>query len=157
MDIIFKDFIECDNELILDILKWRNSDIVRKYSFNSSIILLEEHLKFIDSLKNNNHYKYYVLQFNNQNIGVIHYKIQEDNKTAYLGYYKNPFLTSIGGGIGKILISNALRYAKDNLYLSKIIMETMIDNIVSQKCIIGQNFKQIEINNNIIKYELILR
>ncbi len=157
MDIIFKDFTECDDELICDILKWRNSDMVRKYSFNSNIISVKEHLKFIDSLKNNEHNKYYVLQQNNQNIGVIHYKIQEDNKTAYLGYYKNPFLYKHGGGIGKILISNALQYAKDTLHLSKIIMETMVDNIISQKCIIGQNFKQIEINNNIIKYELILK
>lgn len=157
MDIIFKDFTECDNDLVFDILKWRNSEIVRKYSFNSNTISLEEHLKFINNLKSNKHHKYYVLQYDNHNIGVIHYKIQEDNKTAYLGYYKNPFLNSIRGGVGKILLSNSLQYAKDVLHLSKIIMETMVENVISQKCIIGQNFKQIEINNNIIKYELILK
>lgn len=77
------------------------------------------------------------------------------NNSAYIGYYKNPYIDI--GGIGKILIGVALLYANTILRLNTFYMEALKGNDISNHCILKAGFKQVNIKNNIIKYKLRLQ
>lgn len=151
MSIILKNFIECDDKLVYEIICWRNHNNIRLNSLNRNIITIEEHREFIASLEHDKSRLYFVVENNNVNIGVISFT-NINKESAYIGYYKNPYLNI--NGIGQILINTAKKYAKECLVLKELFMVSYVDNIISQHCITKQGFEMININNNIIKYRL---
>lgn len=87
----FKNFICLTAEEKLMILNWRNHENVRKMMVNKDIIPLENHLAFIDGLKDRDDcYYWLVIDPNGTNIGVldvIHVNEKED--IGEMGYYLN--------------------------------------------------------------------
>jgi len=66
----FKNFINLTEEEKLLVLEWRNSDRVRLKMTNQNIIPLENHLKFIESLKTRTDCKYWLFMIDDVPIGV---------------------------------------------------------------------------------------
>ena len=66
----FKNFINLTQEEKELVLSWRNSDRVRLKMEHKEIISLEEHLKFIDSLKERKDCKYWLFMIDNVPVGV---------------------------------------------------------------------------------------
>lgn len=67
----FKNFINLTDDEKRLVLEWRNSDRVRLNMLNKDIIPLENHLRFIDSLKNRNDCKYWLFMIDEIPIGVF--------------------------------------------------------------------------------------
>ena len=65
------DFIDLNLNQKKMVLEWRNHPLIQNVMYNKTQIKLEEHLNFIHSLKNNNTKKYFLIEEDNQSIGVI--------------------------------------------------------------------------------------
>lgn len=147
-------FINCNIGLLNEILQWRNHISVRLSSKNNNIIEIDEHYKFIDSLKKDTSKLYFVVQIENLNIGVISFT-HINKQSAYIGYYKNPFTTA--KGIGSILIEIAKYYAYNTLLINEVYMEVLNKNSISKHCVLKAGFQKINEKNNIIIYKLRLK
>ena len=53
------------------ILSWRNNPNIRKWMFTTETISLEQHLKFIETLKNSKDKQYFVVKDDNNYLEVI--------------------------------------------------------------------------------------
>ena len=121
------------------ILKWRNNPSVRKWMFNQDIIDLENHIKYISSLKDNKDKIYFLVkQFSNY-LGVIDFT-QITTKSAYIGLYSNPDLKSVGA----ILMKNIIEYGFGKLNVENLLSEVFSDNQKAISLYKKFNFKEID-------------
>jgi UDP-4-amino-4,6-dideoxy-N-acetyl-beta-L-altrosamine N-acetyltransferase len=129
-NIVLKNFVNLTLSEKMLVLKWRNSQSVRKWCYSRHIISKEEHLQFIKNLKKDNKNFYWLVEcdFNlsdKQYIGVISLnKVDFINKHAYLGIYSNPQLK----GIGKILMEALKKIAFDIMKLHTLKLEVLETN-----------------------------
>lgn len=114
-NIIIKDYLlinfsNLSEDESLMVLSWRNSELVRKYMFNKNIITQSEHKLFINKLSNDTKNVYYLIKDNRNNIyiGVIY--LNNMNKNAYLGIYKNPEIKNLGNILIKLLFDISWNY-----------------------------------------------
>lgn len=94
----FKNFVCLTLEEKMMILKWRNSESVRKVMVNKNIISEHDHLKFIDGLKERDDcYYWLVINKKDEKIGVIDIlHVDNENDVGELGYYMDPSLIGMG-------------------------------------------------------------
>jgi len=140
-----KNFIDLSEKEKKKILKWRNNPLIAKYMLTKNISL-NEHLKFIDNLKNNNKKRYFLVE----NIGVIYFTLHS-NEIVEIGLYKNPNKQKVGNK----LLKTAIEYAFEELKAKKIILYVFEDNIKAINLYKKFGFKEIDKQKNIIKMELI--
>ncbi len=70
------------------ILKWRNSDRIRKNMYNDKTITLDEHLNWYRNWSKDNKDIYFLFLFEKEPIGVISFnKIDEEKHKCYWGFY----------------------------------------------------------------------
>ena len=125
-----------------EVLNWRNHQEIRKWMLNKEEISLQKHLKFIDTLKENQIY------IKVDELGVINFKIYQ--KYTELGLHKNPLKQKVGN----ILLKTAIEYAFEKLQTQKIILYVFEDNIKALHLYKKFGFKEIDKQQNIIKMEL---
>lgn len=99
MKILFRDFKLLNNDEHKKLIEIRNSDYVRHNMKNSNLISIEEHLEFIDFLKNTKNNNYYSIIINNEIYGAIYItNINLLEKSCYWGLYikeySNPYISS---------------------------------------------------------------
>src|SRR5579884_2655006 len=71
--------------------RWRNHKEVRKWMYSDHLISREEHLRFIDGLKENDKNFFWMVADQEGGLGVISLnRVDTKNKNAYLGIYVNP-------------------------------------------------------------------
>ncbi len=96
MNLIFKRYETLTKEETLKILDLRNKDYVRKNMTNDKIITTQNHLKWVNTLSNDNSKEYFALILNNEIVGAC-YWIKEDEKVFWGIFSKenlNPIVTS---------------------------------------------------------------
>lgn len=120
---ILKELFELSDEKKDMLLRWRNDDNVRKWMYTSDIISKENHFEFIDTLENNKSDKYFLVQQENKNLGVIYFNNITKTDCKF-GLYANVELKSVG----KILLTCIFEYAFNNLALGEIFAEVFQEN-----------------------------
>lgn len=123
-NIFIKNFISLNNDEKVFVLEMRNNDNVRNFMYNKNIIELDNHIKFIENLNNDDNNIYFVVYHDSNIIGVISLT-EINNKLAFLGIYKNPFNKN---SKGEYLINTIKKIAFDNLGLNEIIAEVISEN-----------------------------
>ncbi len=126
-----------------EVLEWRNHPEIRKWMYNKEEITLENHLKFIENLKNSN--KIYLKV---DNIGVANFTLK--GKFVELGIHKNPNKKRVGDK----LLGFAINYAFNELKAPKIILYVYEDNQKAIYLYKKFNFKIVDKKGNLIKMEL---
>ncbi len=126
-----------------EVLKWRNYPEIRKYLFNKDEIPLEDHLKFIESLKKRDDKIYIKVS----DIGIVNFEIKE---YIEIGLHKNPEKK----GVGKKLLDFALNYAFNELKTKKVFLEVFEENKKAINLYKNFGFREIEKKENLIKMEL---
>ncbi|MCH3693597.1 UDP-4-amino-4,6-dideoxy-N-acetyl-beta-L-altrosamine N-acetyltransferase [Campylobacter lari] len=101
--IVYKDFANLDIDENKEILKIRNSENVSKFMKNS-YISYEEHLNFIQKLKNTTTKKYFLICKENERLGVIYFTDISNNSCEF-GLY------GIKKGVGNLLMEEIKNYA----------------------------------------------
>ncbi len=118
-------FIDLNMEEKKKILQWRNNPEVRRWMYRDSPIKPDEHLRFIDTLKNRKDRLYFLVKTKGKPIGVIDLtEIDNSKKSANFGIYADPALRGKGG----VLMHTLIAYAFGKLKLQKLIAEVFIDN-----------------------------
>lgn len=143
---LIKNFTDCSLQELTDILSWRNHEDVRRNSFNSDIISLENHLKYVKNLSHNQNAAYFLIYNHlNEALGVISFTGIDGTK-ADVGYYKS-IEKAAEKGLGVILLSLA---AKTALYIKHnggglhfLVTEVFSFNIGSIKSIERAGYKEI--------------
>jgi len=100
MNLIFKDFIYLDKEEAIEILRMRNSEYVRRNMHSSGIIQKEDHLCWIEGLKNDKSSLHYAVFCDEKIVGAINItKISPDKERCSWGLYfkegTSPLVSSI--------------------------------------------------------------
>lgn len=146
-----KNFVDLTDNEKVEILEWRNNIEVRKVMFEKEEISLENHLRFIESLKNNKSKLYYLAEMSEKSFGVIdYYNIQE--KEAWWGYYVKPEL--IGKSFGVLLEFVVLEYAFNELKLEKLKCETLEINKPVVKLHNSFGFKEVQNIDGVVEMEI---
>ncbi len=122
--VIFKNFINLNSFEKELILTWRNSDRVRLKMLNQDIIALEQHLKWIDNLKNKRETLYYLFLINDIPVGVFDYTEIVGGKCVCGSYIGNEDFI----GYGILLNYLGFEYAFNNLGIKRIDISVLKTN-----------------------------
>ena len=97
----FINYVFLSHEQKIEILKWRNQDVVREKMYNTDIISEESHLAFIDSLKNKDDRSYWYVTKDGEYIGsynIIDY-CNINNSCESGIFFKDTSLNSLNDNI----------------------------------------------------------
>ena len=121
------------------IISWRNHLSVKQWMYSTNDITLENHLAFIESLKNSIDKLYFVVKQNSEYIAVIDFT-EINNPEIYFGLYANPNVKIMG--IGRILEKLCIDYAFNILKIDTLKLEVFTDNIQVRNLHKKFNFKE---------------
>lgn len=89
-------FQQLERQQIQTILEWRNDDRVRRFMTNDTIISLEDHLRFVEELRDSEEALYFGVFTTDILTGVIYFtNLDREAQTAQWGYYRNPNITDV--------------------------------------------------------------
>lgn len=117
------DFTTLDTQLLALVLAWRNHPEIRCWMLSDDMISMENHLHFVESLKNRADKRYFLVQQEDEYIGVIDFTDITDS-SAEIGIYANPELH----GVGKALMETLIEYAFSTLRVATLIATVFADN-----------------------------
>ena len=120
------------------ILSWRNHPSIRKWMYTEEIISLENHLSFIETLKNTKSKQYFVVKDKENYLGVIDF-CDITPSSVIMGLYKNPILK----GVGILLLQSIIQYAFETLKVTTIISEVFESNVQAYKLYNQIGFKTV--------------
>ena len=107
------------------VLYWRNHPDIRKWMYHKEMILLEDHLHYIDSLNTRRDRIYFLVEHAGDEVGVIDFtSIRTDSKSAEIGLYAKPGIK----GVGNILMQNIVDYGFHILKLKTLKSNVYITN-----------------------------
>lgn len=144
---IFKNFVCLTDEEKQMILKWRNHEKVRNMMVNKDLISLEDHLAFIEGLKNRNDcYYWLVLDPSGVNVGVmdiIHVDYSKDE--GEIGYYINP--DEAGNGFEFMIECLYFAFGQVMLGNNKVTINVKNKDVLLFNKYLGGSFEKKEIIN----------
>ncbi|UPT70017.1 MAG: UDP-4-amino-4,6-dideoxy-N-acetyl-beta-L-altrosamine N-acetyltransferase [Flavobacterium sp. JAD_PAG50586_2] len=121
----FTNFIDLPIEDKKIVLEWRNDENIRKWMYNTDVVLLENHLQFIERLKDDKSKLYFLVRRKNVPVGVVSL-IDIKDTVGDWGYYIAPSLHD--KNLGVEFYYYALLYFYRSLKFSKIIGYVLKDN-----------------------------
>ena len=81
----YNDFIYLSENELLEILKQRNSDYVRRFMDNDRLISVEDHLSFCRSLSTRTDLKYFYVTLNHEPFGIVDFKAETPDWSSAVG------------------------------------------------------------------------
>lgn len=97
---VFQHFSILSEELLKQILDWRNTFEIRQFMYNTDVISLENHLNFTKTLAQREDCYYWLVTKDNVPYGVFNLtNIDHERRIAELGYYMAPSQMKSGGGL----------------------------------------------------------
>lgn len=121
------------------VLSWRNNPEIKKWMYNSDDIILENHLAYIETLKNSTDKLYFLVKDSGEYIGVIDFtNIDKINSSCEFGLYANMEIK----GVGKILMNLICEYAFNSLNVNKLMAEAFVENEKAISLYKRFNFKE---------------
>ncbi|HIV54337.1 MAG TPA: hypothetical protein H9898_00905 [Candidatus Anaerobiospirillum stercoravium] len=81
----YTNFIYRSESELLEIIKQRNSDYVRRFIDNARIISAEEHLSFCRSLSKRPDLKYFYVTLNHEPFGIVDLKAETPDWSSAIG------------------------------------------------------------------------
>ena len=123
MQVRLLDFTTLDTQLLTTVLAWRNHSDIRRWMLSDDEISLENHLRFVESLKNRADKRYFLVQREGESIGVIDFTDITQN-SAEIGIYANP---QMRGG-GEVLMNVLIEYGFSTLGVKMLIASVFADN-----------------------------
>lgn len=123
MQVRLLDFTTLDTQLLTMVLAWRNHSDIRRWMLSDDEISMENHLQFIESLKNRADKRYFLVQREDELIGVIDFT-DITQTSAEIGIYANPQMH----GVGEALMNGLLEYGFSTLRVKMLIASVFADN-----------------------------
>lgn len=108
------------------VLAWRNHENVKAYMYNDQNISEAEHFGFIEALKTREDRRYFLVQNEGVDIGVIDFNDISKESTT-MGLYANPTLNQ--KGVGSLLMEAIVTYAFKTLGVNVLKAEVFEGNV----------------------------
>jgi len=138
------DFTDLTQEEKLIVLEWRNSKKVRRWMHRKDMISTEEHLRFIELLRDDKTKKYFLVRKETSMIGVIYFtNIDTTMSCTEFGIYSDPLLK----GNGVLLMQEIKQYAFDVLMIKTLSAEVFTENIKAITLYLKNGFRQVQSYN----------
>lgn len=120
---VLKNFVSLSYEEAVKVLRWRNHKEIRRWMFTDHEISYDEHMGFIERLKNERTSFYWLArQTDGFDIGVISLnRLDFRNKNAYIGLYSNPEISGVGAILLDCLKTIAFDIAKLHTLRAEVI------------------------------------
>jgi len=107
------------------ILSWRNHPNIKEWMYNGDDISLDNHLSFIEGLKNSTDKLYFLLKRESDYLGVIDFtNINRESASCEIGLYANVELK----GVGTLLLDAICEYGFKSLHMNKLVAEAFTEN-----------------------------
>ena len=127
---LYRNFVNLSLKEKEMVLSWRNHDKIRRWMNHSEIIPLENHLRYIDSLKERKDVYYWLVYKDNDPIGVVDILDADYEKDqSETGYYLNPEL--LDAGLGFEFYYYFKLFFHDYLQIGNTVGELMVGNVNS--------------------------
>lgn len=118
-NIHFHNYTTLSTQDLEQILSWRNDESVKKWMRNTNEITWDEHIRFVNSLKENKKAFHYLVNRKNQNCAVVNFTFEQiDSKEAEWGIYLSPQI--LGSGIGLEICFHTLHFFFNNFDANEI-------------------------------------
>jgi UDP-4-amino-4,6-dideoxy-N-acetyl-beta-L-altrosamine N-acetyltransferase len=124
--VCLKEITEHDLPLVLS---WRNQDNIKNVSINNETISLSDHLKWYNSVKDNDDIKVFLFFINETPLGVMNIRVDRQNEKCEWGFYIGA--KNAPKGAGTIMAYEALNYIFNQLRLRKVCAEVLEQNMKS--------------------------
>jgi len=122
------------------VLAWRNHSNVKQWMHNNDLISMENHLAFIDYLKNSHDKIYFLVKQDDAYIGVIDFSnLDKHHKISEFGLYANVELK----GMGNVLLNSICEYGFNILQLDRLTAEVFKGNEKAIRLYKRFHFKEI--------------
>jgi len=155
-EIKFENILRVNDKIKEKIRQWRNKEEIRKYMLNQHIITKEEHLNWLESLKNRNDWKFWVVFVEERPIGSVYLQnIDFKNLTSEWGFYigEDDFK---GKGLGKYILFKLLKFYFEEMKYEVLFTKVLSDNIAALNIYRKFKFKMIsDFLNNQRKVEIL--
>ncbi|MDX2281781.1 MAG: GNAT family N-acetyltransferase [Saprospiraceae bacterium] len=125
--LVYRNFIDIDQQGLINILSWRNRVEVRKWMKSVEEIPIEQHLKYCAELKDKTDRGHWVIEENGRALGVININqyFEVDNSCEW-GFYLNPVYTMGDTMLKVFYYSQHLLF--DYLNTHRLIGKVKLDN-----------------------------
>ena len=127
----FENILKVNDEIKEKVRQWRNKEEIRKHMLNQHIITKEEHLNWIESLKNRDDWKFWVVFIDEIPIGSVYLQnIDFKNLTSEWGFYigEDDFK---GKGLGKYILFKLLEFYFEEMKFEVLFTKVLSDNIAA--------------------------
>lgn len=126
----FRNFISLSLDEKKMVLDWRNNEKIRRWMNHTEIIPLENHLNYIESLKEREDVYYWLVYRDNEPIGVVDIlDVNQENHSVETGYYLNP--DYLDAGLGFEFYYYFKLFFHDYLMVEKGVGELLVGNVNS--------------------------
>ena len=142
-EIKFENILKVNDEIKGKVRQWRNKEEIRKYMLSQHIITREEHLNWIESLKNRNDWKFWVVFVDELPIGSIYLQnIDYKKLTSEWGFYigEDDFKDK---GLGKYILLKLLELYFEEMKFEVLFTKVLSDNIAALNIYRKFKFKMI--------------
>lgn len=153
MNIFLVSFLDIPYDLQMKTLEWRNSEHVTKY-FKIPHITKEQHQKWLACLHNNPPSTIaFMIMNGSEPVGVTYFhSINYVSKEADWGIYIYDEKCR-GKGIGNIALADCIKYAKNNLKLSRLYLDVKESNSRAINLYEKHGFKKVSTEEvNFLRY-----
>ena len=117
---VFQHFSILSEELLKQILDWRNTFEIRQFMYNTDVISLENHLNFTKTLAQREDCYYWLVTKDNVPYGVFNLtNIDHERRIAELGYYMAPSQMKSGGGLDFVYTLNPQLHSRSATYIKR--------------------------------------
>ncbi len=131
MRLFFKDFFKLSIKEHKELLSIRNNEYVRNNMKSNSIIEIEKHLSWVNSLQSDKNNRYYVVYEENCIVGAIYITdINEMECTSYWGLYFKKNVNPLVSSISAILIIEKIFHECNT---NKLYSEVKNENVTAYK------------------------
>ncbi|MBA7574077.1 hypothetical protein ES708_15879 [subsurface metagenome] len=142
-EIKFENILKVNDEIKERVRQWRNKEEIRKYMLSQHIITKEEHLNWIESVKNRNDWKFWVVFVDEIPIGTVYLQnIDYKNLTSEWGFYigEDDFK---GKGLGKHILFKLLEFYFEEMKFEVLFTKVISNNIAALNIYRKFKFKMI--------------
>lgn len=142
-EIKYINILKVNDKIQERVRQWRNKEEIRKYMLSQHIITKEEHLNWIESLKDRNDWKFWVVFIDEIPIGSIYLQSIDYKKlTSEWGFYigEDDFK---GKGLGKYILFKLLEFYFEEMKFEVLFTKVISNNIAALNIYRKFKFKMI--------------
>lgn len=124
----FTNYICLSDNLIRQVLEWRNHEDVRRWMYNSDVISYESHINYVQSLRTREDVYYWLVSYQGEPVGSVALtNVCNETNTAELGmYYRQDRVNHSPFGID--YVHSLYDFAMNQLHINRIFGNIRKDN-----------------------------